>query len=87
MSSGLQGERTELAWLRTLLSAWASALIVMKIVFPLGIVAVIGPAAVTVIAWRRRRWLKEAVPPALPYEAAALVSAACVVVAVAAMFM
>ncbi len=86
MSSGLQGERTELAWLRTMLSAWAAALLAMKIVYPLGLVAVIAPATVTVIAWRRRRWLKEQVPPALPYEAALLMSAGCVVVALAAMF-
>ena len=88
MSSGLQGERTELAWSRTILSCWAAALIVMKIAFPGGSVALIAPVTVTAIGWVRRRRLKSvAVPPALPDAAAALVAAACVVIAIAGVLM
>lgn len=83
--SGLQSQRTELAWLRTVLSSWAVAALTARMAFPAGIVAVTGPVAVTVIAHARRRRLREApVPPTLSRTAAALLVLACVLIAVAA---
>ncbi|MCW2946147.1 MAG: hypothetical protein JWR24_2864 [Actinoallomurus sp.] len=89
MSSGLQEERTELAWLRTMLSCWAAALIAAKISFPVGTLAIMGPVAVTTVAHLRRRRLKGggSPPPALPPAAAALVAASCVIIAIAGLFM
>lgn len=84
MSSGLQEERTDLAWRRTMLSCWAAALLAMKIAFPAGTVAVVGPVAVTAIALARRRRLRTGgSPPALSPTAAMLVVAACLVIAIA----
>jgi uncharacterized membrane protein YidH (DUF202 family) len=88
VSSGLQAERTELAWLRTMLSCWVVALIVMRVAFPEGTVAVLAPVVVTVIGWRRRRRLKgSGVPSALPYAAAALIAGTCTLVAIAGVLM
>jgi hypothetical protein len=83
--SGLQRQRTELAWLRTVLSSWAVAALTARTAFPVGIVAVTGPVAVTVIAHARRRRLREnAVPPTLSRTAAVLLAVACALIAVAA---
>ncbi len=84
MTSGLQAERTELAWLRTMLSSWATTLIALKVVFPAGVLSLIAPVALTVIACGRRRRLKGAgSPPALHRGVAAAVAGACALVAVA----
>lgn len=84
-ASGLQSQRTELAWLRTVLSSWAVAALTARMAFPVGIIAVTGPVAVTVIAHaRRRRLRKKGVPPELSRRAAVLLAVACVLVAVAA---
>lgn len=85
MSAGLQRQRTELAWLRTMLSSWAVAVLTARVAFPVGIIAVTGPVAVTAIAHARRRRLSaEGTPPALPCGVALLVAAACVVIALTA---
>jgi hypothetical protein len=85
MSSGLQSQRTELAWLRTTLSAWAVTAIAARVDLPVGMLAVAGPVAVTLIAYARRRRLREKVlPPALAPAEAAPVAAACVLIALAA---
>jgi lysylphosphatidylglycerol synthetase-like protein (DUF2156 family) len=82
---GLQEQRTELAWLRTMLSSWAVAVLTARTAFPIGIIAVSGPMAVTVIAHARRRRLREeGTPPALTRTVAMLLAVACVVIAVAA---
>lgn len=82
MSSGLQGERTELAWLRTTLASWAAALITLRAVFPSGAVALVGSATVTVVACVRRRRLSEpGVPAVLSIGVALFLSCACVLVA------
>ena len=81
MSSGLQGERTELAWLRTMLSSWMAGLIATKVSFPQGILALVAPVAVTVVTCVRRRRLKGVAPPALTARAAALTVGACAAVA------
>jgi lysylphosphatidylglycerol synthetase-like protein (DUF2156 family) len=84
-SGGLQRQRTELAWLRTILSSWAVAVLTARTAFPVGIIAVFGPVAVTAIAHVRRRRLREdGTPPALTRTVAALLAVACVVIAVAA---
>jgi lysylphosphatidylglycerol synthetase-like protein (DUF2156 family) len=85
MSGGLQSERTELAWLRTMLSSWAVAVLTARTAFPVGMIAVTGPVAVTVIAHRRRRRLAEAgTPPSLRPATAILLAAACAAIAVTA---
>jgi lysylphosphatidylglycerol synthetase-like protein (DUF2156 family) len=85
VTGGLQRQRTELAWLRTMLSSWAVAVLTARTAFPIGIVAVTGPVAVTVIAHARRRRLgQEATPPPLPRALALLLTVACVGIAVVA---
>ena len=85
MSGGLQQQRTELAWLRTMLSSWMVAVLTTRVAFPLGIIAMTGPVAVTAIAHaRRRRLSREGTPPVLPRSVATLVAAACVMIAIAA---
>lgn len=88
MSSGLQSQRTELAWLRTMLSSWAVAVLTARVAFPVGIIAVTGPVAVTVIAHRRRRRLAgESTPLALSRGTAILVAAACAAIGVVAVLL
>lgn len=83
--SGLQSQRTELAWLRTMLSSWAVAVLTARVAFPVGIIAMTGPVAVTVIAHRRRRRLAGGgTPPSLSRGTAVLAAAACVVIGLAA---
>ncbi|MGH3374124.1 MAG: hypothetical protein ACRDP6_05250 [Actinoallomurus sp.] len=85
MSAGLQGQRTELAWLRTMLSSWAVAVLTTRVAFPLGAIALTGPVAVTAIAHARRRRLSgDGTPPVLPWSVAMLMTAACVMIAVVA---
>jgi uncharacterized membrane protein YidH (DUF202 family) len=83
--SGLQRQRTELAWLRTVLSSWAVAALTARTAFPIGIVALTGPVAVTAIAHARRRRLREDGAPApLSRTVAMLLAVACVVITAAA---
>jgi hypothetical protein len=85
VTGGLQGQRTELSWLRTTLSSWAVAVLTARMAFPVGIIVLTGPVAVTVIAHRRRRRLKNAgTPPALDRGTAILMAIACVMIAFAA---
>jgi hypothetical protein len=82
VSSGLQGERTELAWLRTALASWAAALITTRAAFPLGAIALLASITVTVVAGVRRRRLKDpGAPPALSYKAALALTCACTLIA------
>lgn len=82
MSSGLQAERTELAWRRTALSSWAVALLATKTAFPVGAAAFAGPLTLTVIFFVRRRRLRSVgEPPSLSPTEAALATLACMVVA------
>jgi uncharacterized membrane protein YidH (DUF202 family) len=84
VSSGLQAQRTELAWLRTALSCWAVGLLALKIAFPTGAVALLGPLIVTVIAHRRRRRLRAyGDPPPLSRVEGVLLAGACLVIALA----
>ncbi|MEV5706296.1 DUF202 domain-containing protein [Actinoallomurus sp. NPDC052274] len=84
MSSGLQAQRTELAWLRTALSCWAVGLLAVKIAFPVGVVALPGPLVVTVVAYRRRRWLRgPGEPPTMTRMEGVLVAGACAWIAIA----
>ncbi|MCO5991835.1 hypothetical protein [Actinoallomurus rhizosphaericola] len=88
MSSGLQAQRTELTWLRALLSSWAAGLLAVKIAFPAGAVALLGPLAVTAVAYRRRRWLRgHAEPPPMSPVEGLLLAGACVWVAIAGVLM
>ncbi|GAA0330357.1 hypothetical protein NE235_31835 [Actinoallomurus spadix] len=88
MSSGLQAQRTELTWRRAVLSCWAAGLLAVKIAFPLGIVALLGPLVVTVVAYRRRRWLRgRSEPPVLSRVEGLLLAGACVWVALAGVLM
>ena len=88
MSAGLQAERTELAWLRTTLSSWAVAVLTARVAFPVGIVAVIGPVAVTVLAHaRRRRLARDGSPPSLARDTAILTALACAAIAVTALLL
>jgi len=83
-ASGLQCQRTELAWLRTMLSSWAVAALTARTAFPVGIVALTGPMAVTVLAHLRRRRLREdGTPPPLPRAVALFMAVACALIAVA----
>jgi lysylphosphatidylglycerol synthetase-like protein (DUF2156 family) len=85
VSAGLQSQRTELAWLRTMLSSWALAVLTARTAFPVGVIAVTGPVAVTVIAHRRRRRLAaEGTPPSLAPATAVLLALACVLLGVTA---
>jgi lysylphosphatidylglycerol synthetase-like protein (DUF2156 family) len=88
MSAGLQSQRTELAWLRTMLSSWAVAVLTARTAFPVGIIAVTGPVAVTVIAHRRRRRLGGAgTPPSLSRGMAIFLAAACAAIGVTAVLL
>jgi uncharacterized membrane protein YidH (DUF202 family) len=83
MSSGLQVQRTELAWLRTTLSCWAVALLTAKIAFPYGTLALGGPIIVSAINYERRRRLRgDHPPPRLSYTEAFVLLVACVVLAI-----
>jgi hypothetical protein len=82
MSSGLQGQRTELAWLRMTLASWAVAALTVRLAFPVGLLAVAGPVALTAIAHARRRRLRDGgTPPTLSRGVAMLTAAACVLIA------
>lgn len=83
MSSGLQVQRTELAWLRTSLSCWAVALLTAKIAFPYGAISLAGPVVVSAINYGRWRRLRhDFPPPRLSRAEAGLLTVACVVLAV-----
>lgn len=83
MSAGLQDERTELAWSRTALTCWVVALITLRTGLPWSAVALIAPVTMTVIALARRRHLASAsVPAALDDGVAAVMAAACALVAI-----
>lgn len=83
VSSGLQVQRTELAWTRTTLASWALALLTAKIAFPAGTLALAGPVVVSAIAYRRRRRLRsEPPPPSLSRAEAGMLALACAVAAV-----
>ncbi|GAA4636466.1 hypothetical protein GCM10023196_086340 [Actinoallomurus vinaceus] len=84
MSSGLQAQRTELAWLRTALSCWAVGLLAFKIAFPVGAAALLAPVTLTVIAHRRRRLLRaNGAPPPMSRMEGVLAVGTCMVIAVA----
>jgi hypothetical protein len=88
MSAGLQEQRTELSWLRTIVSSWAVAVLTARVAFPLGIIAVTGPVAVTAIAHaRRRRLSRDGTPPVLSPAMAMLVTAACLAIALTAVLL
>jgi len=88
MSAGLQSQRTELAWLRTTLSAGGATAIAARGAFPVALLALAGPVAVTLVAHaRRRRLAEEGVPPALTAAQAMPVAAACVLGALAAVLL
>jgi hypothetical protein len=85
VSSGLQGQRTELTWMRTTLSSWAVAVLTARMAFPVGVIAVTGPVAITAIAHARRRRLRTSgPPPPLSRGTALLLSVAGVTIALAA---
>jgi lysylphosphatidylglycerol synthetase-like protein (DUF2156 family) len=84
MTSGLQRERTDLAWLRLVLSCWAMVVLTARVTLPVGVLAVTGPAAVTAIAEVRRRRLRgDGTPRTLSPAAAMLMVIACMMTAVA----
>jgi hypothetical protein len=85
VSPGLQTQRTELTWSRTTLSSWAVAALTARVAFPAGIIAVIGPVAVTALAHARRRRLRTGdPPPVLSRRAVLLVAGAHMVIALVA---
>jgi hypothetical protein len=85
VNGGLQGQRTELSWLRTTLSSWAVAVLTARMAFPVGVLVLTGPVAVTVIAHRRRRRLKRTgTPAALDRGTAILMAVACAAIALSA---
>ncbi|GAB2800750.1 hypothetical protein GCM10027176_00960 [Actinoallomurus bryophytorum] len=84
MSAGLQRQRTDLAWLRLVLASWAVVVLTARVALPVGVLALMGPVAVTAIAQARRRRLRgDGTPPTLSRGAAVLMVAACVLTAVA----
>ena len=84
MNSGLQRQRTDLAWLRLILASWAVVVIAARVALPVGVLALMGPVAVTAVAQVRRRRLKDdGTPPALSRGVAVLMAVACVLTAVA----
>jgi hypothetical protein len=84
VNSGLQRQRTDLAWLRLVLASWAVVVLTARVALPVGVLALIGPLAVTAVAQARRRRLRDdATPSALSRGVAVLMVAACVLTAVA----
>jgi lysylphosphatidylglycerol synthetase-like protein (DUF2156 family) len=84
MNSGLQRQRTDLAWLRLILASWAVVVLTARVALPVGVLATAGPVAVTAIAQARRRRLRaDGTPPALSRRVAVLMVTACVLTAVA----
>ncbi|WP_460353063.1 DUF202 domain-containing protein [Actinoallomurus acanthiterrae] len=84
MSSGLQAQRTELAWMRTTLSCWAVGLLAFKIAFPVGAVALLAPVTLTIVAYRRRRLLRaDGAPPPMSRVQGVLAVGTCLVIAIA----
>ena len=84
MNSGLQRQRTDLAWLRVILASWAVVVLAARVALPVGVLALAGPVALTAIAQTRRRRLRDdGAPPALSRGMAVLMAAACVLTAVA----
>jgi lysylphosphatidylglycerol synthetase-like protein (DUF2156 family) len=84
MNSGLQRQRTDLSWLRLVLASWAVVVVTARVALPVGLLALVGPAAVTAVAQSRRRRLRgDGTPPALSRGSAVLMMVACVLTAVA----
>jgi hypothetical protein len=84
MSAGLQRQRTDLAWLRLILASWAVVVLTARVALPVGVLALMGPVAVTAIAQSRRRRLRgDGTPPTLSRAVAVLMVVACVLTAVA----
>jgi lysylphosphatidylglycerol synthetase-like protein (DUF2156 family) len=84
MNSGLQRQRTDLAWLRLILASWVVVVLAARIALPVGVLALIGPVAVTAVAQVRRRRLRDdGTPPALSRGVAVMMVVACVLTAVA----
>ncbi|HEV7629271.1 MAG TPA: DUF202 domain-containing protein [Streptomyces sp.] len=84
MNSGLQRQRTDLAWLRLILASWAVVVLSARVALPVGVLAAAGPVAVTAIAQVRRRRLRaDGTPPTLSRGLAVLMVAACVLTTIA----